>query len=434
MDSVVEGDANRMKRSLLLWGDPMNQPLTTNAAIGILLATFAGLTLAFAQQATDTTLKEVMQVQARHEAELFKIPGVRGVGIGKEDGRFILEVFANDQADLQKIPKDIEGVMVKVTTSGDFYAMSPTEPIQLKGVLLVVNKSDNALSFIDVTSKEVVGSATTGEGPHELVVSPDGKYAYVSNYGVSGKPGNTISLVDVAQKKEIDKIDLGDFKRPHGIKISKDGKHLYVTCEANKALVVIDTETKKVARSIKTNQDVSHMVALSPDETRAYITNMGSDTVTVIDLKKNALVTNIPVSKVPEGIDLSPDGKTLYVANRSANSMSVIDTAANKVIKTVPTGVFPIRISAPKGDRFVLVSNAHSGNISVFETFEYKEVARIRISGKMPIGLLVDPSGKRFYVANSGSNAISIVEMGSWKVVGEITTGNEPDGLGYVLK
>src|SRR5688572_15963958 len=89
------------------------------------------------------------------------------------------------------------------------------------GLLLIGNKSEDTLSFVDVRTLNEASRTTTGRGPHEVVVTPDGKKAFVSNYE---GPGDTISVVDVPARKELLRIPLGEHRAPHGLAVSRDGR------------------------------------------------------------------------------------------------------------------------------------------------------------------------------------------------------------------
>src|SRR5437868_2868632 len=81
--------------------------------------------------------------------------------------------------------------------------------------LLVLNK-EGTLAIVNPGTRKVVGRVNTGEQPHEVVASPDGKLAFVSNYGGSA-PGNSLSVIDLAAMKELHRVDLGPLRRPHGL-------------------------------------------------------------------------------------------------------------------------------------------------------------------------------------------------------------------------
>src|ERR1017187_1434890 len=98
--------------------------------------------------------------------------------------------------------------------------------------LLVLHKGENAMAIVDPSSGKVLGHVPTGQDPHELAVSDDGKLAFASNYAGPGpRGGNTLSVIDIAARKELHRVDLGPLSRPHGLWFS-DGK-LYFTAEGS---------------------------------------------------------------------------------------------------------------------------------------------------------------------------------------------------------
>jgi YVTN family beta-propeller protein len=80
-------------------------------------------------------------------------------------------------------------------------------------------------------------------------------------------------------------------------------------------------------------------------QTRAYVTNGVSNTISVIDTASNIVVATIPVGVFPFGVAITPDGTRAYVAND--NTISVIDTASNTVVATFAPGsdVFEVAIT-----------------------------------------------------------------------------------------
>src|SRR6187549_1809177 len=74
--------------------------------------------------------------------------------------------------------------------------------------LLVLNKEDATFVVVDPAAGKVLATVPVGQGPHELVVSTDGKYAFAANYGTGPAPGSTISMIDVAAAKEVRRIDV----------------------------------------------------------------------------------------------------------------------------------------------------------------------------------------------------------------------------------
>ncbi|MGH2567744.1 MAG: cytochrome D1 domain-containing protein [Bacteroidota bacterium] len=336
------------------------------------------------------------------------------------------------------------------------YALSQTptlgsqqsEASNAAGTLIVLNKSDHTASLIDVASKKVLATIPTGFAPHEVAVSPYGKTAVVANYGTGPQPGSSLTVIDVPGKKKAKDIDLGDYKRPHGI-AWVGGNIVAVTVEANKALLLVDVEAGKVTNAIETDQNASHMVALTPDRTKAFVANIGSGSATVIDLKEKKRVANVETGAGAEGIDVSPDGKEVWVTNRSANTVSVIDVTTLKVTATMESKAFPIRVKFTPDGKHALVSNAQSGEVAVFDAQTKKEVRRIKMEfspvneadtrlfgtqfgqSPVPVGILIEPTGTYAYVANTQADIITVIGLKEWKITDRLTAGKEPDGLGF---
>jgi len=192
--------------------------------------------------------------------------------------------------------------------------------------LAVANKAEATLSLVDLASGEVVATLPTGAGPHEVGVSPDGRFVLVTNYGSRGAPGSTLTLVDVAAARVVRTIDLGEHRRPHGV-AWLDADRALVTAEDDKALLEIDVARGKVARAIETGQEVSHMVAAAAESARAFVANIGSGSVTAIDLAAGAKLVDVATGDGAEGIALARGGRELWVTNRAADTLTVLDAA-----------------------------------------------------------------------------------------------------------
>ncbi|MBW2740748.1 MAG: beta-propeller fold lactonase family protein, partial [Deltaproteobacteria bacterium] len=100
-----------------------------------------------------------------------------------------------------------------------------------------------------------------------------------------------------------------------------------------------------------------------------YVTNSGSDCVTVIDRQQDSVVATIAVDQSPMGIVASPDGDKIYVANSGSNNISVIDTSLNRVINTIANfGYSPAELALSENGLTLYATNPNSDNISVIDT------------------------------------------------------------------
>jgi YVTN family beta-propeller protein len=295
-------------------------------------------------------------------------------------------------------------------------------------LLLIGNKSEDTLSFVDVRTLKEVSRTTTGRGPHEVAVTPDGKTAFVSNYE---GPGDTISVVDVPARKELHRIPLGEHHAPHGLAVSRDGAKVYATCERSQTVIELEAATGKILRSFRTDQKGTHMLVLTPDGKKLYTGNMGSGSSTVIDLIKGEVLVQIKTGANCEGVDITPDGRQVWTTNNADDGLSVIDTSTDKVVATIPCKGFPIRVKfAPDGKR-ALVPCARSNELAVFDVAERKEINRVS-TGAFPVGVLIEPGGARAYVAWTADNTLAVYDLQTLTVMGKIAAGKQADGMALV--
>lgn len=324
--------------------------------------------------------------------------------------------------------------------------------------LIVANKREATVSLIDPTTGAVRATLPTGEGPHEVAASADGATAVVANYG-AGRAGSTLTVIELGAggaARVAKTIDLAPYRRPHGMAFLADGR-LLVTVEDSQAMLVVDVARGRVEQGIRTGADVSHMVVGSPDGRRAYVANIGSGSVTAIDLEKGERLGVIRTGRGAEGIALAPDGTELWVTNREDDTVSVLDTAKLEVVATLRAADFPIRAEMTPDGRRVLVSCAGSGDLAIFDRASRKLERRLALpagpppSGtsagpppgdrglfggafgrsSVPIGIEIAPDGRRAWIAHSQGDTISVVDLERLEKTGELRAGREPDGMAY---
>lgn len=320
-------------------------------------------------------------------------------------------------------------------TNVDATATQQTQaaPWAAGGELLVLNKQEATLAFVDAATLKVVARVGVGDGPHEVVASADGRRAYVSNYGQQ-TPGNSISIIDLAARRELKRLDLGPLLRPHGI-VERDGK-IYFTAELNRVVARYDPAADKVDWLVGTGQRIGHMLVFHPRKKIIYTANILNDTVSVVELDQPEQpgppprITHLTVGRQPEGIDVSPDGAELWVGSNQDGTITVIDTATSKVKETFKVGGPPIRVKFTPDGRRALVSDPEAGQLVVFDAATRKELKRLTV-GEAAVGILVEPGGKRAYVATIATGRVHAVNLEDLTVAGSVETGKGPDGLGW---
>jgi YVTN family beta-propeller protein len=308
-------------------------------------------------------------------------------------------------------------------TIGGFRSFAADTP---QTALLVLNKGDNALVIVDPKSNQIVGKVPTGDQPHEIAVSPDGRSAFATNYGARG---NTITAIDlVAQKGR--NLGIGMLQRPHGVFFA-DGK-AYFTAEGSRMIGRLDPKTEKVDWTFSTDQSGTHMVAVRADNNRIYTANIGSNSIGLIDRAGDKWnQTLIPAGGGPEGFDISPDGKELWTGHSQDGGVTIIDLAAKKVTQKLPrVGDRLNRLKFTRDGKNVLVSDYSTGSVIVLDRASRKEVKRLKLGGSVT-GILIPPSGDRAYAAVSSEGEVAMIDLKNWAVTGRIKTGNDPDGMAW---
>ena len=297
--------------------------------------------------------------------------------------------------------------------------------------LLVLNKTEATFVIIDPGSGKVLARIPTGDGPHELAVSDDGRFAFATNYGTAQAPGRTISMFDIAAQKEIRRIDVEPLARPHGIAVV-NGK-VYFTAEADKKIARYDPATNNIDWLFETGQNSTHMIHVTRDARTIFTSNIASDSISIIqqgpDGTWNHTIVN--VGKGPEGLDLAPNGRELWTAHSRDGAVSVIDVPSRKVVHNINIGTKRSnRIKLTPDGRYALVSDLDGGEVVVIDAAARKEIRRVPV-GPMAEGIVI-PDNTRAFVAVNGADYVAVIDLKTWAVTRKLVTGKGPDGMAWL--
>ncbi len=316
--------------------------------------------------------------------------------------------------------------------------------------LLVCNKAEHSLSIFDLAAKKELAVVPTGRGPHEVAVSPDGATAVVTDYG-DQMPGQTLTIVDIAAASVLRTIDLVGpekgsdgltrqraFLRPHGVQFVAPDR-VVVTSESTRRLLLVDLAAGAVTRTWSTPQATMHMVAVSADLRTAAATSIREGNVVAFALDGDATAAKAPIAcgDGSEGLAIDPVRGHVWVGNRSANTVSVVDATAGKVVKTLPTGDFPFRIVFARGGELAVVTCAEGGQVQVFDAAKGEMLGEVSIhadvseQSAMPMGIAVDPAGKRAFVACGRGEFVAVIDLGKMAVVDRLAARKGCDGIAF---
>jgi YVTN family beta-propeller protein len=166
-------------------------------------------------------------------------------------------------------------------------------------------------------------------------------------------------------------------------------------------------------------------IAMSPDGRRAYVTNIDTNRVTVVDIASGSVVDSIPVGKAPYGIAVAGDGRA-YVVNSDDSTVSVIDTATNTVVSPpIYVGNSPTSIAVNASGTRVIVTASDDDAISIIDTTTFN-VTAIPV-GEGAFGVAI--SGNKAFITNEFDDTVSVVDLTSNTVIKTIAVGVGPTGI-----
>ncbi|MEE8249926.1 MAG: cytochrome D1 domain-containing protein, partial [Gammaproteobacteria bacterium] len=330
----------------------------------------------------------------------------------------------------------------RVTVAALLVLMSASVVAQ-DGTLLVVNGDHQAgsVSFFDLATEVEVARVPIGvRTPHEVAVSPDGRWAVTGEYGPNAAPvGRRVVVIDVANARVAGYIDLGPNSRPHDSVFLPDSRRALVTMEAVDQLALVDVVALEVLRTypIGAGAREGHMVQLSPDATRAYVAGrQGEGTVSVIYLLEDRAPTVIATGLGAEGLAVTGDGRAIWVLNQEEDSISVIDAQTLRVTANFPSADQPRRTAALPGGRVVIVNGNQAGaSLRIYADETRAVLHDISISALLPgddgYGFLLQ--GQLGFVSNRTGGRIIVYDLADPTAPPTILTDghDRPDGMAW---
>lgn len=270
---------------------------------------------------------------------------------------------------------------------------------------------------------------------------------------VSGEDSGEVIVVDAEKGEVAARIPVG--KRPRGMKLSRDGKLLYVALSGSPrggpgvdesklppgdrkadGVGVVDLRARKLLRTMESGQDPESF-DLSKDGKTLYVSNEETAEMSVLDLRSGKVKRKVPVGHEPEGVTLRPDGKVVYVTSESDNQVTAIDTKKLTVLAQIPTGPRPRAIAFTRDGLVAFVSCENGREVTVIDITRNAATDHIKIDpvaktvlGPRPMGLVLSPDGKELYVSLGRGEAIAVIDVATHKVEGLIDgVGPRPWGI-----
>jgi len=308
-------------------------------------------------------------------------------------------------------------------------------PPTAKARIIQTNSAGDNVHIIDPATNKVVGEITGIEVGHGAAGAPDGSRIYVSN-----EADSTLDVVDARTLRVTSKVPLSG--HPNNISISRDGRRVYIAIrEAQGAVDVVDTVALKRAKSIPI-KGAGHNTYVTPDGKFVVAGSVAGKTVTVIDQKTEepAWVMEFDLGVRPMTFETNSDGSTkrIFVQLSDFNGFAVVDFATHKEVTRIElpkiaAGKTPVMEGgntshgmAVTPDGKVLVVNSRLNSALYAYSLPDLKLLGTADVGRAPDWVTISPDGKDAYVANAGSNSVSVVDIKSMKEITKIPVGQVP--------
>jgi len=217
--------------------------------------------------------------------------------------------------------------------------------------------------------------------------------------------------------------------KPIGIAVAPNG-NVYCVNFSNDTVFVIDPASMTEIADFPLGSPFPLEIAINPAGTRAYmVCGQGPKNLRVIDLANNHLIATLTTSTQPMGVAVAPDGNTVYVTNRGSDTVTVIDATTNTIRATVsltansnPRGV----VFRPDG-LFAYVALQGTSSVAVIDTSTDTVSTTIALtSNSDPYGVAITPDGTKGYITNTLTGEVSVIDTATNTVTGTVTVGNFP--------
>lgn len=303
-------------------------------------------------------------------------------------------------------------------------------PTGLEGTLLVLNKGQATVTFVDIGSGEIVATLPTGQGPHELIMSEDGLWAVGTDYGAQSG-GNTLTIIDVEGVRIARTIDLGRYTRPHGISFLPGDEIVAVTSESSQTVVLVRIADGEIVGTVDTEQRGSHMLAMVADGGRVYTSNGQSNSVSELDMERSETSRTFDVPPSPEAITVTPDGSEVWVGSNQDGTLNVVHTADGSV-ETVADGFgWPYRILITPDQQRVLVPDLRGNVLRIFDKTSRAELTSIAFPAAGPEGVALYRDPNILFLALSQQGRAAVIDIEAGEILGYYPAGDRPDGIAY---
>ncbi|MDV3426530.1 MAG: YncE family protein [Bacillota bacterium] len=272
----------------------------------------------------------------------------------------------------------------------------------------------NLKNFREELKISLYSETDDSAGPHGLFRVKDKMYA-ADSYS------NSLSIIDLKYDAERENFKIGG--HPNDVIVIKD--KAYIICGDTNSVIIFDLISKKITGEIKTGL-IPHSITYYND--KLLISNMGNDTLTVVNIKKNYKVNTVKLGPFPTKAIFAMSGRLIIacesnIGSDNEGSISFIDAHLFKVIYRISIGRCPVNLYV--SDNFCFVSNFGDGTLSIVNLKYKEEIKRIEVGGA-PSGLIVN--NKNVYLTDNYNNKLVRINLFNMEIK-KVSIGGEPTAM-----
>lgn len=256
-----------------------------------------------------------------------------------------------------------------------------------------------------VDGDSLLGRAQVELFPTTIALTPDGELAFVANSDFHGDHPRTNVVTVVYTPAMAPLANLPACDMPHGVKVNHAGTRVYISCMNSDEVLEIDRQSLQITRRHRVGEGTAHGTTA---------THSGRDCS-------------------PTFVSVSPDDRRLYVACNHANTLQVLDAASLELVGEIPTGAGAYNVEPSPDGQWVLVTNKKAQSVSVIDAATLAEAARVPTSKRLPHGVAYSPDGRYAFISVEGvgadPGAVDVIDLATRTRVATTPVPLQPTGI-----
>lgn len=293
---------------------------------------------------------------------------------------------------------------------------------------------DGKLWKLDTAGDTLVAAPILlGNFPATLDVTPDGLFAFVVNFNLHGEHvPSTVSVVYTPDMVEVEQVPTCTM--PHGMRLSPDGLFAYSMCMMDDQLVEIDTRTFEVSRRFSLARGAEgpiedHEVPEILTGARGLVAGAAGGGAGGRGHEHEAAAPTCS----PTWAEPSPDGRRVWVACNLSNEILAIDRERWAVAARIPTGPGPYNLDVSPDGRVLAASLKSSGAVQFFDAATGESLGTLPTSTTVTHGVAITPDARYAFVSAEGKGAepgrVDVFDLATFRRVGAVEVGQQAGGL-----